>query len=246
MGKRSLREMRERGLDMTKIKSGDRCADCRNCKVLDCTAYACGGFGMSCSGGENITFRGCESYGNIWHGFHAGLGRTGSHRCTIENCYAHHNDWIGIYICWNVTESVFVGNHLTDNKLHGLLIGPFDNRNLIANNVISGNGDCGILVARRAHPCQHNAFLNNIICDNGKPGRTPAIRIESPEEGRYEHLLFARNMIIETRKVESAGAPAIFIDEKTDHITVKDNYVQGGWKSCVESRSHGSHNCLQQ
>ena len=35
MGKRSLREMRERGLDMTKIKSGDRCADCRNCKVWD-------------------------------------------------------------------------------------------------------------------------------------------------------------------------------------------------------------------
>ena len=82
---------------------------------MDCIAFNCGGFGISCSGGENITFRGCESYGNVWHGFHVGLGKTtGYARCAIENCYAHHNDWVGIYIGWNVTESVFLGNHLSE------------------------------------------------------------------------------------------------------------------------------------
>ncbi|NLE66303.1 MAG: hypothetical protein GX608_02685 [Lentisphaerae bacterium] len=225
---------------------GIQFTDCAGCKVLDCIAFNCGGFGISCSGGENITFRGCESYGNVWHGFHVGLGKTtGSARCAIENCYAHHNDWVGIYICWNVTESVFLGNHLSDNKLHGLLIGPFDNRNLIANNVISNNGESGIMVARRAHPCQSNTFVNNILCDNGKPGVTPAVTIESPKEGRYEHFLFARNMIIETRKVQGPGAAAFFIDEQTDHIALADNYLQGTWRSLADNRSMGGHNSIK-
>ncbi len=226
---------------------GIQFTDCTSCKALDCIVWNCGGFGISCSGGEVITFRGCESYGNVWHGFHVGLGTpTGSARCMIENCHAHHNDWIGIYICWNVTESIFVGNHLYDNKMNGLLIGPFDNRNLIAHNVISRNGDSGILVARRAHPCRSNTFVHNILCDNGKPGITPAVKIESPQEGRYEDFLFARNLIIETREPAGPGAPAFYIDEQTDRFTLADNVLQGPWRTLADNHSTGLHNTIRE
>lgn len=226
---------------------GIQFTDCRNCKVLDCTVYSCGGFGISDSGGENVAFRGCESYSNTWHGFHLGLGKkAGSRRCTIENCYAHHNGWIGIYLCWRASENIIRGNHLTDNKLNGLLIGPFDDRNLIVNNIISNNGESGILVARRAHPGRSNMFIGNILCDNGQPGLTPAIKIESPQEGQYEYFLFARNMIIETRAVENPEASAFFIDEQTDHIVIADNYLQGNWKSLAEDHSRGGNNTIKE
>ena len=31
-----------------------------------------------------------------------------------------------------------------------------------------------------------NSFTNNLISNNGRPGQTPAIKIENPGQGRYE------------------------------------------------------------
>ncbi len=249
-------------LETSKRRSlyGITLSGCDNCKVINCAAYACAAMGISDSGGLNVQFIGCDSYNNGWHGYHLGQGtagrkgsipRSGSKHCTIKECTAHHNgdekmevSGVGIYICWHVTDSIIEGNHLYRNEQEGLLIGPFDNRNLIANNVISNNGRSGIIVCRRAHPCESNLFVNNILTDNGKPGETPAILIESPQEGRHQHQFFARNMIVETRDVKTSNASAIFIDEETDYITVSDNHIQGPWKSDCESRSKGEHNRL--
>ncbi len=219
---------------------------CKNCKVINCIAYRCGGYGISCDDGEFISFIECESYQNIWHGFHIGTTKEDavSKNCTVSNCYAHHNEGVGIYICWRVKESIFIGNHIVSNQGDGLLIGPYDDRNLIANNIISGNGGCGIIVCRRAHPNESNAFLNNMICNNGKTGETPAIKVENPQQGEYRHLLFARNMIVETRDVKTPKTAAIYIDEQTDYITVCDNSVQGRWQATIENHSKGMHNCI--
>lgn len=219
---------------------------CKDCKVLDCVAYACGGFGISCSGGENITFLNCDSYRNAWPGYHVGSGgKGGASHCTVQNCRAHHNDFAGIYICWNVTESIFSGNYLTYNKGDGLLIGPFDNGNLITNNIISHNGGCGIIVCRRAFPNRLNSFTDNLIFNNGRPGQTPAIKIENPRKGVYEQLFFTGNMIVETRAVKKAKASAIYLAEQTDYIGISNNFIQGKWKSIIENRSTGRHNCIQ-
>ncbi len=227
-------------------RMGIQFTDCLDCTVSNCMVYNCGSNGISCSGGENIRFLGCDSHHNGWHGYHLGLSKTGATRCVMQDCRAHHNSMVGIYICWNVLESVFIGNHVTDNTGDGILIGPYDTRNIISNNVISRNGGCGIIAVRRAFSGESNLFTANIICDNGVPGKTPAIWIQSPEEGAYQYYYLSGNMIIETREIGISDAPAIYIDEQTDHITVLDNIVQGKWRSPVEDHSKGKNNRIRE
>lgn len=225
---------------------GIQFTDCTDCQVVNCRVFHCGGNGISASGGENIRFIGCDSFANGWHGYHLGLSKQGATRCVMQDCRAHHNAMVGVYVCWNVFEGVFIGNHVTDNSGDGFLIGPYDERNVFSGNIISRNGGCGIIAVRRAFAGRSNTFVDNIISDNGVPGRTPAIWMQSPEDGIYEYYNFSRNLIVETRKVGAANAAAILIDEKTDHISVADNIVQGPWRSAVENRSAGKSNKIEE
>ncbi len=225
---------------------GIQFTDCTDCQVVNCRVFHCGGNGISASGGENIRFIGCDSFANGWHGYHLGLSKQGATRCVMQNCRAHHNAMVGVYVCWNVFEGVFTGNHVTDNNGDGFLIGPYDERNVFAGNIISRNGGCGIIAVRRAFAGRSNTFVDNIISDNGIPGKTPAIWMQSPEDGLYAYYNFSKNLIIETREVKAPAAAAILIDEKTDHITVSDNIIQGPWKSAVENRSAGKSNKIME
>ncbi|HOW85117.1 MAG TPA: right-handed parallel beta-helix repeat-containing protein [Candidatus Aminicenantes bacterium] len=223
---------------------GIQFTDCTDCQAVNCRVFHCGGNGISASGGENIRFIGCDSFANGWHGYHLGLSKQGATRCVMQNCRAHHNAMVGVYVCWNVLEGVFTGNHVTDNRGDGFLIGPYDERNVFSGNIISRNGGCGIIAVRRAFAGRSNTFVDNILCDNGVPGKTPAIWLQSPEDGTYEYYSFSKNLIIETRPVPAPGAPALRLDEKTDHITVSGNILQGPWAAGVENRSTGKSNSI--
>jgi hypothetical protein len=137
------------------------------------------GEGISWQITENVTIRNCEVTGSGNTGLHPG---TGSPFTVIENNHVHHNDRDGLFICWRVYESRVAGNQFHHNGRFGICTGHKDTDVLFENNHIYSNGSDGVNLRgeRESNAPHRNAFIGNIIENNGTEGGGYGFSINSP------------------------------------------------------------------
>lgn len=152
------------------------------------------GDGLSWQVCHDVLVENCESSGHSGLGLHPG---SGSQRTIVRNCRLTDND-IGLFLCWGVRGALIEKNFIADN-LTGISIGHRDTDNLIRDNDIAANRQCGILFRpeKPAAAGHRNVIENNRLTDNGQ-SKGAAIDIVSAAAD----VILRQNQIVETRSTE--------------------------------------------
>ncbi|MBI2300728.1 MAG: right-handed parallel beta-helix repeat-containing protein [Armatimonadetes bacterium] len=205
----------------------------RDVRIVGCTVRDYHGDGISFQTSFDVTVERCEVSGCTNLGLHPG---SGSQRPRIRECFSHHNDDIGLFVCWRVRGGEFAGNRIEDNGGQGISIGHKDTDNLFEHNRILRNGQHGVLfrnepVELAAH---RNTLRDNVIEDNGT--RTDGgcgIRVE----GATQDLVFERNTI----RCTAGGKQrtGIWIGPQAERIRTEANVFEGDVESEVKRAAPG-------
>jgi len=152
------------------------------CQVLDCHVYRYNGDGISFQQSNDVAVEACECAENAGLGLHPG---SGSQRPTIRNCWSHHNDQVGLYLCWRVRQGRFEDNRLEANGSVGISIGHKDTDNLFSTNLCLANGLYGLLFREESEPMagHRNTFVGCQFLDNGTPEQGAGVRIDGETHG---------------------------------------------------------------
>jgi parallel beta-helix repeat protein len=211
--------------------------------ISNCKASNYPGDGISTQFVEDPVVNNCEAYGNAILGIHLG---TGAARGIVRYNRAHNNGKDGLYLCWRVQHALYEGNQSWNNGQDGISLGHKDTDNTFIKNTISGNARAGIYFRdeAEANAASRNAFQENVIEDNGRPGAPGyAIRIE----GETRDLKFVSNTIRSHRNGDTVVQPVgIYISPKADFIIGDRNLFVGDLKQAVVDESKGGHNQLAQ
>ncbi len=189
--------------------------------IKGCTVNNYNGDGISFQQSNDVTVVDCTSQNNASLGLHPG---SGSQRPIVRNCTATKNGTDGLFLCWRVRHGLFEGNILRQNSQYGISIGHKDSDNLIRNNVIGENGNCGIFFRNESLQMapHRNRLENNIIENNGTKEPAPAIRIR----GHANNLVFENNIIRDTRpKKDQTQNIGILIEENVGNVILNGNRI---------------------
>jgi hypothetical protein len=190
----------------------------------------------------HITVEDSEFDLNSHHGVHPG---SHSSYVTVRNCHIHHNGSDGLYICWGIKNSRFMGNTIHHNGIgnigrrHGISIGHKDTHNVIEGNHIFENAVSGIRFREKteANGAHHNIIRSNIIENNGLPGyveRGYGIYIF----GITRDVLIENNTIRETRKGDSRlQKNAVYISPGVSQVQLVGNVMSGHLEGDVVDKS---------
>lgn len=143
-----------------------------------CTIRRFNGDGISFQQSNDVLVTRCECSGNAALGLHPG---SGSQRPYIADCCSHHNDRIGLYLCWRVRYGRFRRIRLEANGEYGISIGHKDTDNLFEDCVSAGNGRYGIYFRPESEPMagHRNTFVRCTASDNGSDDAGGAgVRVE--------------------------------------------------------------------
>ena len=200
--------------------------DCRSCTLRDCVARNYNGDGISFQITDSISVLNCESYGHAGYGIHPG---TGSSHTLVQNCRAHDNGRVGLFLCYRVRFGTFTGNLLENNGDYGISIGHKDSDNLFVDNTVRHNGFSGVYF--RKDPVQvgghRNVFRNNKIQDNGDSRRGYGVYVEATNQDE----VFENNLIAETRSGgERTQQYGVYITRGENSVKLSENTVQGNLK----------------
>jgi hypothetical protein len=211
-------------------------------RIRNCQARHYAGDGISAQFVEDPLIENCEAYGNAHYGIHLG---TGALRATVRHNRAHHNDQVGLFLCWRVQSGRFTHNQLWGNGEYGISLGHKDTDNTFEHNSIAGNGHAGVYFRNEtpANAAHRNTFPENTIEDNGGAVEGAGVRVEAATQ----HLVFRGNTLRETRPPERVRQTVgIYLGPQTDHIVVERNIFSGPLKQAIADESQGAHNQLQE
>ena len=200
--------------------------DCRACTLRDCVARNYNGDGISFQITDSISVINCESSGHAGYGIHPG---TGSSHSLVQDCKAHDNGRVGLFLCYRVRFGTFTGNLLENNSDYGISIGHKDSDNLFTDNTVRNNGFSGVYF--RKDPVQvgghRNVFRNNTILDNGDSRRGYGVYVEATNQDE----VFENNQISETRSGnERTQQYGVYVTRGESSVKLADNTVQGNLK----------------
>ncbi|MGQ9696464.1 MAG: right-handed parallel beta-helix repeat-containing protein [Armatimonadota bacterium] len=201
----------------------------RRCTIANCTVRDFNGDGISFQITQDIVVENCECTGCTGLGIHPG---TGSARPLVRACRIHHNDGIGLFLCWRVQDGRFEENEIWGNGGAGVSIGHKDTRNLFHRNSVRSNCGPGFHFRpenekNAGHLCR---LVENTIEDNGTAG----VLIE----GQVRDIEITRNRMASTRPAESAvQRVGILIGEEARRIVHRDNQFAGHLDGDVVQRS---------
>lgn len=150
---------------------------CHGARMERCVVRSFNGDGISFQQSNDVTISHCESAMNAALGLHPG---SGSQRPLITDCHSHHNDRIGLYLCWRVRYGRFRRNRLEDNGEYGISIGHKDTDNLFEDCTASGNARYGIYLRPESEPMagHRNTFVRCSVLDNGSGDVSAGVRVE--------------------------------------------------------------------
>lgn len=203
------------------------------CTVRNCIVRGFNGDGVSWQTTRHITVEGCEVFENSNFGLHPG---TGSAHSVIRRCHLHHNDKIGLFLCWRVQHGEFSDNLIEDNGDLGISIGHKDTDNLFVGNTVRRNGRDGVYFRKEkeTNGGHRNTFRQNTVEDNGGPEHGCGVHIE----GVTHDLLFEENVIRDTRaggdRTQRVG---IYLGPGVERIRLKGNQFSGLAESEVVDES---------
>jgi hypothetical protein len=162
--------------------------------------------GISTQYVEDPVIQDCESYGNGGLGIHLG---TVALRATVQRNKIHDNGRDGLYLCWHVQNGVFEDNESWSNGQDGISIGFRDTDNHFSKNVVRLNARSGVYIRNENenNPGSRNTFRENVIEDNGTPGK-PGYGVQIL--GTAQHITLDSNTIRESRTKESAERVGIY------------------------------------
>lgn len=153
-----------------------------------------------------------DSYG---HGYHPG-NRMRS--CTWQNNLAVNNGQDGFYFCCGVEDNLVTGNLFEGNAGHGIggLGHCNDQRNLVSDNQILGNGLAGV----RVNGGRFNTVTNNIVRNNSQHqrGRWAGIHVEADTD----RAVIAGNTLIDDQD-EPTQTTGVFVADSCTGVIVREN-----------------------
>ena len=202
----------------------------RNVTVNRCVARNYNGDGISFQISENVHVLNSESHGQTGFGVHPG---TGSANSVVENCRMHHNDDIGLFLCWRVRYGVFEENTLENNGRFGISIGHKDTDNLLQENQVRANAQDGVFFRNETEGMagHRNRLEKNLIENNGVKGEAAGIRVR----GETRDLVFRNNIIRDTRPPEARKQTVgIRIEEPAGKVVLEGNEIDA--QTRVEDR----------
>jgi parallel beta-helix repeat protein len=202
---------------------------CRNCVIRNCVARNYNGDGISFQITDSVKVINCESYGNTSFGAHPG---TGSPRAEIRNCRLHHNDIVGLFLCWRARYGVFADNVIENNGRYGISIGHKDTDNLFENNTIRNNGFCGIFFRNESERLSghRNIFQNNTIENNGDAQQGYGVYVKP----KARDMVFENNTISETRTgKEATQRYGFYLVRGSGPVKIEKNTMSGHAKGDV-------------
>jgi parallel beta-helix repeat protein len=197
--------------------------DCTDVTIRNCVARNYNGDGISWQITDRITVEGCEAYGNTGLGLHPG---TGSPNSVITGCHAHHNDVVGLFLCYRVRLGKITDNVFEHNGRYGISIGHKDSDNFFENNAIRNNGFSGVYFRKNPERVggHRNIFRNNEIKDNGSEEQGYGVYVEAENQGE----VFENNQIGETRTgSETTQRYGIYIAKGNSSLTAQSNEMKG-------------------
>jgi hypothetical protein len=172
-----------------------RCADIT---VRSCCVRGYYGDGISLQVSHRVKVEDCLCEGNAGFGLHPG---SGSQSPVLRHNRSVDNGDDGMFVCWRVRHGLFEDNEIRGNRGVGVSIGHKDSDNLFRNNVITANGQAGILFREESAGmgAHRNVFEGNRIVDNGT---VPAERNSAAcviIRGHHHDLVFRKNTIGRSR-----------------------------------------------
>lgn len=191
----------------------------RRCTIANCTVRDFNGDGISFQITQDITVENCECTGCTGLGIHPG---TGSARPLVRACRIHHNEGIGLFLCWRVQDGRFEDNTVWENGGAGVSIGHKDSRNTFIRNTVRRNRGPGFHFRpenekNAGHGCR---LIENVIEDNGVAG----VHIE----GQVRDIEITHNRISSTLPPEHAPQRVgILIGEEARRIVHRNNDLSG-------------------
>ncbi len=193
----------------------------RRCTVENVHVTRFNGDSFSWQVTEEITVRNSEASYGSGLGFHPG---TGSDSSVVEKNYSHHNRQDGFFLCWRVQHGVFRDNIACFNERHGISIGHQDTDNRFEGNHVYENREHGINFRDETHQNSghRNTFRRNTIENNGTAGgEFYGFFID----GHTEDIVIEQNIIRSTGKGSQKAAMKAGPDAR--NITFRDNQVSG-------------------
>ena len=168
---------------------------------------------------DSISILNCEINGCTNMGMHPGSGST---HTRIEGNNSHDNK-VGLFICWRVTNSLVKANRLHNNSDYGICTGHKDTDVLFDANFIFENGLSGV-VFRNEYPDNsphRNTFTNNVVEDNGTRGEGYGFVFE----GNALNVLLKDNIIRNTKNGKQK-APVLML-ENAPPVKLENNTISG-------------------
>lgn len=157
------------------------------------------GDGIGIQTGTNNRVSKCIVDGCIGQGIHPGTGISHS---IFENNISKNNTQDGFFFCLNVNRIHCVGNHLLNNRRHGIggLTKP-DRNNIVTNNFCSKNGRHGIDAVKS----YFNIIENNIIENNSQeePGKFAGLIATEFEGNIIKNNIFLDDQEVKTQTVHT-------------------------------------------
>jgi len=168
---------------------------------------------------DSVTVLNNEIEGCTNMGLHPGIG---SPHTWVENNKLHHNE-VGLFLCWRVTNSHFLGNELHHNRRSGISTGHKDSDAIFDGNHIYENGKNGVEFRDETpeNSPHRNVFINNIVEDNGTIDGGVGFKIT----GHARDLLLKDNIIRNSKKGKQ-WAP-VSIRSYSPGISMENNEISG-------------------
>jgi len=194
----------------------------RHVTVRNCTARNYNGDGISFQITDGVEVLNSESYGHAGYGIHPG---TGSARALVKGSRMHHNDKIGLFLCWRVRHGRFEDNLIEDNGQYGVSIGHKDTDNEFRNNTIARNGFSGVYFREETskNSGHRNTFRQNRVTDNGNSREGYGFYV-APRAG---DLVIEDNQIAETRASGGTQRIGVFKTEGAGAVRMAHNRMSG-------------------
>lgn len=194
----------------------------RNVTVKNCVARNYNGDGISFQITSNVQVLNCESHGHAGYGVHPG---TGSDQPLVKGCRLHHNDRVGLFLCWRVRHGQFADNFIEDNGRYGISIGHKDTDNVFLNNAVTRNGFSGVYFRKETlnNSGHRNTFRDNKVTDNGNAKEGYGFYIEP----RADDTVIENNRIAETRSAGKTQRYGVYKAPGAGAIRLHNNTMAG-------------------
>lgn len=185
-------------------------------------------FGMYSFAAFGILIENSEFYDNVVYGIDP---HDGSTQFIVRGNRVHNNGKHGIIFSRLCVDNLIENNVVYDNAEHGIMMDRGSNNNNIINNDVHGNVDGIAIFQSSGMLIQGNILRNN----------TRGIRINATFDVNDEFDGISTNNFVISNTIESNTQYGVYLYERADRNTIKQNSVVGNASSGIYLKAGGNY-----